>query len=93
MKPSDWQNPAARSLAIALEGRQITNAVGVGTTDRFLMLLNAHHEPVDFTLPPGSQTWDAVLTTGDPDGTPPIAPNGSLTLDGRTLLLLRTTRK
>jgi isoamylase len=93
MKPSDWQNPAARSLVIALEGRQITNAVGVGTTDRFLMLLNAHHEPVDFTLPPGSETWDAVLTTGDPDGTPRIAPNRSLTLDGRALLLLRTTRK
>ena len=89
MKPSDWRNPDARSLAIALEGRQITNAVGVATSDRFLLLLNAHHEPVDFTLPADSKAWDVVLTTGNPGDTPPIRPKGTLTLDGRALLLLR----
>ncbi len=92
MKPSDWRNPVARSLAIALEGRQITNAIGLATTDRFLLLLNAHHEPVDFTLPPGSKAWDVVLTTGDPYDIPMITPKGTLTLEGRALLLLRTTR-
>ena len=92
MKPSDWRDPVARSLAIALEGRQITNAIGLATTDRFLLLLNAHHEPVDFTLPPGSKAWDVVLTTGDPDDVPLITPKATLTLDGRGLLLLRTTR-
>ena len=92
MKPSDWRNPVARSLAIALEGREITNAIGLATTDRFLLLLNAHHEPVDFTLPPGSKAWDVVLTTGDPDDIPVITPKASLTLDGRGLLLLRATR-
>jgi isoamylase len=91
MKPDDWGNPTARALAIALEGRYIADAIGLATTDRFLLLLNAHHEPIDFTLPPGAKAWDAILTTGDPGDAPPITSTGALTLPGRELLLLRTT--
>ena len=60
----DWQDPSARTLAVALDGRQIEDAEGETTSDRFLLLLNAHYEPVEFAIPPGRAKWDAVLTTG-----------------------------
>ncbi|HXW82668.1 MAG TPA: hypothetical protein VEJ84_24435, partial [Acidimicrobiales bacterium] len=91
MTAEDWQNPTARTLAVALDGRQITDADGDTTRDRFLLLLNAHHDPVEFTIPISSATWKAVLTTGGPDDTPPISPKGTITVDARALLLLQSS--
>jgi isoamylase len=90
MSAEDWQDPGMRTLAVALDGRQITAADGATAGERFLLLLNAHHEPVKFTIPPGRAQWEAVLTTGGPDDTPPITPKGTITLEARSLLLLRT---
>ena len=39
-------------------GAAITNAIGLAPTDRFLLLLDAHRQTFDFTLPPGSKAWD-----------------------------------
>ena len=64
MTPEDWQNPTIRTLAVALDGRHIADEDGDTTSDRYLLLLNAHHEPAKFTIPPGPLAWDAVLTTG-----------------------------
>jgi isoamylase len=89
MSAEDWQDPTMRTLAVALDGRQIAGTDGGTTGDRFLLLLNAHHEPVKFSIPPGPASWDAVLTTGGPDDTPRITPKGTITLDARSLLLLR----
>ena len=50
--------PPCRALAVALDGRQIEDADGETTDDRFLLLLNAHHEPVKFTVPPGPDAWE-----------------------------------
>ncbi len=91
MTAEDWQNPTARALAVALDGRQITDPDGDATSDRILLLLNAHHEPVEFTIPISSATWKAVLTTGGPDDTPQITPAGTITLDARALLLLHSS--
>jgi len=44
---------ASKTLAVALDGRHIEDAEGDTTRDRFLLLVNAHHEPVDFTAPAG----------------------------------------
>ena len=92
MTAEDWQNPRIRTLAVALDGRQITDTDGDTTGDRFLLLLNAHHEPVKFTIPPGPSAWDAVLTTGGPDDTPRITAKGTITLVARSLLLLQNAR-
>ncbi len=89
MSAEDWQNPSARSLAVALDGRQIEDADGGTSTDQFLLLLNAHHEVVEFTIPRGRGRWRAVLTTGGPDDTPAITAAGTITLEGRSLLLLQ----
>jgi isoamylase len=89
MTADDWQNPTIRTLAVALDGRQIADTDGDTTGERFLLLLNAHHEPVRFTIPPGPSAWDAVLTTGGPDDTPRITAKRTITLDARSLLLLQ----
>ena len=89
MTPEDWQNPTIRTLAVALDGRHIADEDGDTTSDRYLLLLNAHHEPVKFTIPPGPLAWDAVLTTGGPDDTPRLTAKGTITLEARSLLLLQ----
>jgi isoamylase len=88
MTSDDWQNPLARTLAVVLDGRQIEDAEGDTTRDRFLLLLNAHHEEVEFTIPASRTRWKAVLTTGGPDDTPQITPKGTITIDPRAMLLL-----
>jgi glycogen operon protein len=92
MTADDWQDPYARALAMALDGRQIEDAEGDTTTDRFLLLLNAHYEPLRFTIPPGRAKWSAVLTTGKPDETPKLTTRRTITLDARSLLLLHSTQ-
>jgi glycogen operon protein len=91
MTADDWQDPSARALAVALDGRQIEDSVGGTTSDRFLLLLNAHFEPVEFVLPPGRAKWDAVLTTGPVERTPKLARRRTVALDARSLLLLHST--
>jgi isoamylase len=90
MSPEDWQNPTARTLAVALDGRQIEDAEGETKPDRFLLMLNAHHDPVEFTIPPGRNAWHAVLTSAGPDDTPQITPKGTITVESRSLLLLHS---
>jgi glycogen operon protein len=40
--------------------------------DMLLLLLNAHHEPIAFTLPltKVDQIWEHILDTAEDDGTP-----------------------
>jgi glycogen operon protein len=90
MTAEDWQDPAARALAMAIDGRQIEDSDGETTSDRFLLLLNAHYEPVEFVLPPGRAKWDAVLTTGPIEKTPKLTRRRTVALDARSLLLLHS---
>jgi glycogen operon protein len=90
MSDQDWQDPNAHTLALAIDGRQISDADGETSSDRFLLLLNAHHEPVTFTLPGSPANWKPVLTTGEPDDTPPVSVKEGTTLEPRTLLLLQS---
>ena len=39
MSAEDWQDPTMRTLAVALDGRQIAGTDGGTTGDRFLLLL------------------------------------------------------
>jgi len=51
MTAEDWQDPAARALAMAIDGRQIEDSDGE-TRATVPVALNAHYEPVEFVLPP-----------------------------------------
>jgi len=68
MPAEDWQTPHVRSFAYLLGGENLVvpDQAGrrpVGNT--LLMLLNAHHEAIDFTLPHviWRPEWEVVVDT------------------------------
>jgi glycogen operon protein len=90
MSADDWRNLPTNTLAVALDGRQIEDVEGETSQDRFLLLLNAHYEPVDFTIPLGGGAWYVVLTSGEPDETPAITAQRTISVGDRSLLLLHS---
>ena len=74
MGDEDWHTGYARSLTVYLNGQAITAPGPRGeriTDDSFLILLNAHQGPIDFTIPDfdNGRAWCTVLDTMD--GAPP----------------------
>ena len=60
MSDDDWRAGFAKSLAVFLNGRAIPTLNERGepvTDDSFYLMFNAHHEPLEFTLP--EQKWGA----------------------------------
>ncbi|MGZ4635947.1 glycogen debranching protein GlgX [Oryzihumus sp.] len=71
MDELDWRNGYARSLMVFLNCEAIPEPDRLGrpiVDQHFLLLFNAHSEPVEFTLPPGDYgaEWEVVLDTTDP---------------------------
>ena len=63
MSDEDWQAGFAKSLGVFLNGDAIPTPNERGervVDDSFYVMFNAHHEPVDFTLPP--KEWGARWT-------------------------------
>jgi len=87
MEPSDWQDPNARALCVALDGRHIEDVDGETASERFALLLNAHYGPVRFTIPPGRAKWEVALSTAP--ATPRVTQRRTVTVEARSLLLLR----
>ncbi len=78
MTAADWQVGYARSLAVFLNGNAITEPAPHGEPlrdDDFLLLVNAHDEPVTFVMPPArfSAGWQIVVDTSAPGGGPVAA--------------------
>jgi len=68
MTRADWGADYAKSLAVFLNGGAISepDARGEQITDaKFLLLFNAHSNPLTFTLPEASLAagWEVVITT------------------------------
>jgi len=100
MREADWHN-GARSLAVFLNGDAISEPGPRGERirdDSFLLLFNAHHEPVTFTLP-GSEYgpgWEAVIDTAEETGcgSGEVRPAGALVcVTGHSLQILRGTAR
>jgi isoamylase len=70
MGDDDWDAGAAQSVGIFLNGDAITDRDRRGqrvTDDSFLLLFNAHADPVDWTLPKQwGQWWELVTETTNP---------------------------
>jgi glycogen operon protein len=70
MRDADWHAGYAKSLAVFVNGDAITEPGQRGekiADDSFLLLINAHHENLTFTLP-GAEfgtAWHIVLDTAD----------------------------
>ncbi len=100
MDDSHWEDSFARSLQVFLNGQGIATPDERGHRiigDSFLVLFNAHDEPIDVKLPSSSYAaaWTVALDTTEPTGVPerparaPYRPRRKLTLPGRGLMLLR----
>ena len=71
MTQAQWHDGLAKSLAVFLNGDAIPDPGPHGeriVDDSFLVLFNAAHEEVAFTLPPEAWAaeWTAVIDTSDP---------------------------
>ncbi|HET7660234.1 MAG TPA: alpha-amylase family glycosyl hydrolase, partial [Oryzihumus sp.] len=98
MDELDWRNGYARSLMVFLNGEAIPEPDRLGrpiVDQHFLLLFNAHSEPVDFTLPPGDYgaEWEVVLDTTDPvepEDQPMWEAKSVHPVAGRAIVVLRT---
>jgi isoamylase len=96
MTDEDWQS-YTRCLGIRLAGDAIDEVDPAGqriVDDTLLVLINAHHEPLDFVLPTHTRevSWETLLDTRGTDDVPRETPAGKgYPLGGRSLALLRQT--
>ena len=71
MSDDDWNAGSAKTIGIFLNGRGIPERDDLGERiidDSFLLLINAHHRPITFTLPDATYggSWEIVVDTSDP---------------------------
>jgi glycogen operon protein len=85
MTDHDWQLPFARCVGVLMVGQRLAERDERGAPmidDDLLLLLNAHHEAIDFALP--GEGWVAVLDTADQPG----AVSTRYALQARSLAML-----
>jgi glycogen operon protein len=88
MEADDWTNPGIRTLAVALDGRQIVDEDGATSPDRLLLCINGFWEPIEFALP-GPSEWRTVISTADGPECE-VSATGSVMAPPRSLTLLQT---
>ncbi len=89
MTHTHWEHEHARCLGMLVHGEA---AALTEPDDSFLLLLNAHHEEIPFTLPFEHTRWRVELDTSQADGATSSAvyqAQQQYPLQGRTLVLLR----
>lgn len=100
MSAGDWHTGYAKSLMVYLNGAAITEPGPRGEPiqdDSFLMLINAHHEDMTFTLPGAEygDTWLPILNTADevardePFADEQWSPGSLVAVTSRSLQLMR----
>jgi isoamylase len=99
MTEDAWNAGYARCLGVRWAGDLIgeTNERGEPVVgDTVLLLMNAHHEAIPFTLPPlkGGQQWECCLDTADPKRQPrPSLEGQPYDLQGRSMAVMHTQPK
>ncbi|MGZ8154533.1 MAG: glycogen debranching protein GlgX [Burkholderiales bacterium] len=87
-----WNDPGERCFGMVLDGRaQPTGIVRPGSDATLLLIFNAYHDVVVFTLPnvPGGRHWRCLVDTNIPErGDEPVfAAGDEYQITGRSLLL------
>ena len=95
MKAQDWSSGFGKSVGVFLNGEAIGSPDARGdrvVDDSFLVLFNAHDQPLKFTMPPKiwGAHWLRILDTAHTlhEGET-VASRKATTVDGRSLVLLR----
>jgi glycogen operon protein len=97
MTQRDWRRGDARAIGVFLNGDEIpaTNPRGEPVVDEsFLLLFNAHYEPIEFKLPTKrfGTRWRLEVSTADPDaeaGARSYPSRASLMVESRSVVVLR----
>ncbi len=101
MHDQEWALCFARCLGVFFSGDALNEADWRGRPimeESFLILINAHHEPIDFHLPSfhGGFGWLTLLDTTHEQGLPPsgrLPTTSPFRLTGRSLALLQEVRE
>jgi glycogen operon protein len=106
MSDQDWQAGFAKSLGVFLNGASIQRMGEHGERvkdDSFYVIFNAHHEPLQFTLPPAqlAAKWGQVLDTSTENAPElrrsrkgqSLEAGAKLEVQPRSVVVLRTVRK
>lgn len=95
MTDDHWQHSFAKSMGVYLNGKGIHTVHADGSAvidDSFYMIFNAHHEPLDFKLPPAKygKQWTIVLNTAtEANNGQTFDPETNVTAEGRSLMVLK----
>ncbi|WP_299957004.1 glycogen debranching protein GlgX [uncultured Modestobacter sp.] len=95
MDDDDW-DAGAKALAVYLNGHGIRETDERGedvVDDCFYLAFNAHHEPIDFVLPPSeyAEGWTVVVDTAELDEVEPVVVKAgdTLTIAPRATVVLQ----
>jgi isoamylase len=97
MSDEDWDSGFAKSVSVFLNGQGIREPDARGervTDDSFFLLFNAHHEPIEFVLPPlNAERWHVILDTAAPMlvevDTRALKTDESITVEARSIVVLQ----
>jgi isoamylase len=101
MSEDEWRDPSIQCLGMFLSGKGLEETDERGrklSDENFLVLLNAHHEDVGFTLPTfgGAIRWSAWMDTSRESGLRPADTHEAgavYPLQSRSLVVLMERRK
>jgi isoamylase len=93
MRGSDWRDVNMRCFGMLIDGRAQVSGIKRRASDvTLLIVMNAHHDVVKFTLPEfvGGDQWLTFIDTNDPERgeTLTLKPGDEYEVTGRSMLLL-----
>jgi isoamylase len=95
MEEENWNHDFARSLGVFLNGKGIHSVGPQGDQiidDNFYIIFNAHHEPLEYTLPSKifSKKWTKVLDTSEDEmQQQTLSEQESILVQGRSVVVLQ----
>ena len=97
MTQRDWSRGDARAIGVFLNGEEIPTKTREGypvVDESFLLLFNAHYEPIEFKLPTKrfGARWQFALSTAEPDvqdGARSYTARVTVPVESRSTLVLR----
>ncbi|QXV64510.1 glycogen debranching protein GlgX [Mucilaginibacter sp. 21P] len=96
MEEENWNHDFARSLGIFLNGMGLHTVNNVGepvTDDDFYVIFNAHYEQLEYHIPNVlvNKKWEIILDTSNDETTDqPLAKKEVITVEGRSVIVLRS---